>query len=130
MKTKHCNRCDTTRQTSEFSKNRRAKDGLQDQCKECFKEYNAKNNAINNYRDKDGNWYVYELSTGHIGQTCNKERRLRNHIDFGRIKSISEHIVLAVCSCREEALDLEALYQSLSPNYDKPDSSKRLKQPV
>lgn len=50
--TKHCNKCETHKSTSEFNKNRRNKDGLSDWCKSCNKLYREENNvAIKEYRD-------------------------------------------------------------------------------
>ena len=70
-------------------------------------------------------WIVYELEGGHIGQTNQPEHRKRGHRVKGR--NMDNYETLAVCYTREEALDLEALYQSLSNNYNKTDSL-RLKQ--
>jgi len=39
---KHCNQCGVLKQSSEFSKCRRRKDGLQPKCKECNKKDNKK----------------------------------------------------------------------------------------
>jgi len=50
---KHCNRCDTTKEETEFHKSKRSKDGLTHWCKECNREvardsYNANPDATNN----------------------------------------------------------------------------------
>ena len=71
-------------------------------------------------------WIVYELKGGHIGQTNQPEHRKRGHRVKGR--NMDNYEVLAVCYIKEEALDLEALYQSLSDNYKKPDNNNLLKQ--
>lgn len=39
METKYCNKCRKTKPISEFSKNKKSKDGLQTQCKECVCKY-------------------------------------------------------------------------------------------
>ena len=39
--TKHCNKCDTTKLTTEFHKKSAAKDGLYPHCKVCKKEENS-----------------------------------------------------------------------------------------
>jgi len=43
MNTKVCSKCGESKPRSEFSKNRRKKDGLQDQCKGCDKQYRQEN---------------------------------------------------------------------------------------
>ena len=118
--TKRCTKCKAERQLKDFHKHTRL--GLHPSCKDCRNKTNKKAKEA-----PDSNFYVYELDTGHIGQTKNVEWRMRNHIDAKKIERIDQHTILAVCSCREEALDFEALYQSLSPNYDKADRPSRLK---
>ena len=73
----------------------------------------------------DGFWTVYKLSSGYIGQTCNLYSRMANHKSrYGR--DINGHTVLATCYTKQEALDLEALYQSLSDTYDSMDNKSRI----
>lgn len=38
--TKKCSMCNTVKETTEFNKNKRAKDGLKDMCKFCASAYN------------------------------------------------------------------------------------------
>ena len=71
-------------------------------------------------------WIVYELECGHIGQTNQPEHRKRSHSVSGR--NMDNYETLAICYTKAEALDLEALYQSLSDNYEKPDNNNLIKQ--
>ena len=50
MECKKCSRCGRTLPITEFNKNRKSKDGLQDKCRECFSAYNRKHYQEN--RDK------------------------------------------------------------------------------
>lgn len=43
MKTKFCFKCKIEKDVSEFNKNKNKKDGLQTQCRECFKQYRKDN---------------------------------------------------------------------------------------
>lgn len=43
MNTKRCTKCEVAKATSEFSRQARAKDGLQPRCKSCFALYRAEN---------------------------------------------------------------------------------------
>ena len=95
--------------------------GVQGICKEARK--------LQHQQSCDGHWTVYELPSGHIGQTTIMVNRMSQHKSMGRTDDVNNFKVLAICHCEDEALDLEALYQSLSPNYEKPDSQNRLKQP-
>ena len=45
METKKCSRCGRELPVTEFGKNKRAKDGLQVFCKECFRQY-ARNKRV------------------------------------------------------------------------------------
>ena len=45
METKECSRCGRELPVTEFGKNKRAKDGLQAFCKECFRQY-ARNKRV------------------------------------------------------------------------------------
>lgn len=89
--------------------------------KDKVKAYNDKRNESL----KDGFYTVYELPGGHVGQTMGVYSRMSVHRSVGRITE--GYIVLAQCATREEALDLEALYQSLSTNYKRVDDETRLR---
>ena len=52
METKKCSECGRILPLSEFNKNRRSKDGLQDRCRECFSRYNRKRYAANREKIK------------------------------------------------------------------------------
>ncbi len=67
-------------------------------------------------------WIVYELKCGYIGITSSPHGRMRFHKYAGR--DVSDYITLAVCYCKREAAEFEALYQSLSDRYTRQDSSK------
>ena len=71
-------------------------------------------------------WIVYRLVCGYIGQTNQPAHRKRGHAQHGR--TMDNYETLAICYTLEEALDLEALYQSLSDNYDTPDNNNLIKQ--
>ena len=45
---KHCNKCDTTKDLTEFSKKSEASDGLQALCKDCVKVHHKKHNPKHN----------------------------------------------------------------------------------
>lgn len=121
-------------------------------CKECSKEFEAKNprrvyctercrcvykskkarvrnkkrireqRKILRLSRKDG-VYVYQLSCGYVGVTDNLLNRMSIHRHVGR--DTKDYIVLAKCPTREEALDIEALYQSI--NNLKIDNARRLR---
>ena len=66
MKTKHCNKCNTTKNVEEFNKNKSKKDGLSSICKSCHsryrKEHYLKNkdkviNQVKLYNKKSGRNY-------------------------------------------------------------------------
>lgn len=61
MNTKKCSRCKRDLELEKFSKSSR-KDGLQNQCKECHKEYRKKHYIDNKkkYIDKSKNWRIRE----------------------------------------------------------------------
>ena len=75
----------------------------------------------------DGNVRVYQLKCGYIGISKNLMARMKTH-KYSALRDVSDYIILATCPTRGEALDLEALYQSLSTNYKKVDNTGRLKQ--
>lgn len=53
MTSKTCTKCKEVKETSEFYKNRRMKDGLASQCKSCMKQYQSENrDKIAEYRRK------------------------------------------------------------------------------
>ena len=43
---KHCNKCDTTKDLTEFSKRSRSADGLQALCKDCVRGHHKKHNPV------------------------------------------------------------------------------------
>lgn len=53
---KVCYRCNHLKSNNEFSKNKRNKDGLQNWCKECNKEYQKERHLI-----KNNTWKLYRL---------------------------------------------------------------------
>lgn len=53
--------------------------------------------------------YVYELKCGYVGITQNLRNRMSKHTHQGR--DISSYTILQVCPDREEAKDIECLYQ-------------------
>jgi len=44
---KYCSKCDETKELTEFNKAKATKDGLQSQCRQCLKAYDAKYRANN-----------------------------------------------------------------------------------
>lgn len=47
---KYCSKCEETKEVSEFSKNKRLKDGFAHYCKECRKGVNAKYYVNNKFK--------------------------------------------------------------------------------
>ena len=45
---KHCNRCNTSKETTEFSKHSKKSDGLQPMCKDCMKQFQKQHNPSTN----------------------------------------------------------------------------------
>lgn len=67
--TKHCNKCNTTKEVSEFGKNAAKPDGLQSQCKTCRKVTNNdhyKNSAQRRERIKENRKNFSEQSTAYV----------------------------------------------------------------
>ena len=120
----HCSeKCYSIHRKEYYKKRRQSKES-----KEYFKRYNASPKMkayFKSYKEskKFDYWIVYELPCGYIGQTNQPEIRMRKHKDAN--KRITEgYKTLAICYCKDEALDLEALYQTLSNSYNKPDNNK------
>ena len=64
---KKCGKCKETKDFSEFSKNKTQKDGYQNRCKACAKQYRDANKAkILKYRQDNKDYYA----------ECNKQRIL------------------------------------------------------
>jgi predicted GIY-YIG superfamily endonuclease len=68
---------------------------------------------------------VYKLICGYIGQTGGLKRRMCEHKNRYN-RNVENHTILAICYTKQEALDLEALYQSLSDTYESMDNKKRI----
>ena len=109
---------------SEFGSNKIRNSGLAAICKASKAIQNAQEN---NKRNLD-HWIVYELSNGRIGQTNRPYFRMSEHKHQRRIESIKDYEVIAITHSKAEAHILESLYQSLSPNYDKPDWGNQVKE--
>lgn len=108
----------------EFGKNKGRKNGLQASCKAARIAQNA---SDNNRRNMD-HWIIYELPNGHIGYTNRPYFRMSDHAHYGRCKDRNDYKVIAIAHSKDEAQILEALYQSLSNNYNKPDWGNQVKQ--
>lgn len=92
---------------------------------ESNKKFNDKRTAAeikrtNALRKNDGYWTVYELPEGHIGMTKWKDVRMADHRN-ARGRDTNGWLELAITNSREEALDLECLYQTLSSKYKRAD---------
>lgn len=108
-----CSSCRAWLKVDAFSTNIARKSKLHQTCKVCQGEYMTK------MRD-DGYYSVYELQGGHIGQTRQLKKRMINHKSTGKDPF---YRILEITECADEALELEAYYQHLSPNYDKADNA-------
>ena len=66
MNTKHCGKCNETKPTTEFSRNKKRRDGLQSQCKKCM----AKSSKAWNQRNRDRHTQIkkawYEANKDHV----------------------------------------------------------------
>jgi len=61
---KHCNKCNTTKSVTEFSKEKYAKDGLRNRCRSCVAKYRKS-------RKKPPKPYTHNKYSRHlIGNTC------------------------------------------------------------
>lgn len=103
---KHCNGCDTTKELSEFGKDRHTPDGLCWKCKDCrnayLREYNKKNpEIIKKIRENNKKWRQEYYKRPEI-QRKNRNAQLKK--DYGISLEEYENIlesqggVCAICS--------------------------------
>ena len=147
---KQCSKCKEEKEVTEFFKNRARHDGLENYCKICsgkkrvayrannkekcseaYKDYASRNKerikakASRQYKATRTDYVsVYELPCGYVGVTNNLHTRMKNHRNVHN-RITEGYIVLAQCPTREEALDLEALYQTITKQ--KVDNEGRLR---
>jgi len=67
---------------------------------------------LNYLKSVSNDTYVYKLVCGYVGVSHNLKYRMQKHREHNRITN--GYTILANCPTREEALDLEALYQSIN----------------
>ena len=86
MATKYCYKCDTEKETTEFSKSSIAKDGLQQECKACNKISNAR------FRKTKPEYQKNYWTTEHGKKTRYKASQKFYHSDGGGIYYIKNLI--------------------------------------
>ena len=91
-----------------------------EKCSAAYKDYASRNKELikakhrREYKATRTDYVsVYELPCGYVGVTNNPHTRMKNHRNVHN-RITEGYIVLAQCPTREEALDLEALYQLTS----------------
>ncbi len=75
MKTKRCSKCGEVKPFSEFNKDKRAKDKLRSECKECRKEYREKNSEYNKNWQKNNPEYFKNYHQKNKEQILKKQKK-------------------------------------------------------
>ena len=103
--------------TNQFGANKNKPSMLSDLCNTCKSESNAQHNL--------DHWVVYWLKNGRVGLTNRPYFRMASHRTTGY--DTRSYKILAICYCKDEAQDIEALYQLRSKFHGyKADNKTRL----
>ena len=109
---KRCPKCKTTKNSSEFYKDKSRASGLHPHCKSCFATYTKKSDA-KRYKSTKLNYYVvyYLPNENYCGITTNPESRMREHKARG--KNVEGWKVLYTSADVKEAYYHESLFHGV-----------------
>ncbi len=99
---KECNKCNTTKEPTEFYKNKNCKDGLNSWCKKCHIEYRKQyyhtSLTYHKYHNKWGSgvYAIFEYGTClYVGESITLKKRIKDHIGLiqaNNTKSLHENL--------------------------------------